>query len=60
VLVEGVSRRQILRETGMHRQTLKKILEQNNLLVLGLGDFRQRQNFRPSDPELIGRLATVS
>jgi transposase len=27
VLVEGVSRRQILRETGMHRQTLKKILE---------------------------------
>ena len=25
VLVEGVSRRQILRETGMHRQTLKKI-----------------------------------
>jgi transposase len=27
VLVDGVSRRQILRETGMHRQTLKKILE---------------------------------
>jgi len=27
VLVEGVSRRQILRETGMHRKTLKKILE---------------------------------
>ena len=27
VLVEGVSRRQILRETGMHRQTLQKILE---------------------------------
>ena len=27
VLVEGDSRRQILRETGMHRQTLKKILE---------------------------------
>jgi len=27
VLVEGVSRRQILRETGMPRQTLKKILE---------------------------------
>jgi transposase len=26
VLVEGVSRRQILRETGMHWQTLKKIL----------------------------------
>lgn len=26
VLVEGVSRRQILRETGMHRRTLKKIL----------------------------------
>lgn len=27
VLVAGDSRRQILRETGMHRQTLKKILE---------------------------------
>ena len=27
VLVEGVSRRQILRETGMHWLTLKKILE---------------------------------
>jgi transposase len=27
VLVDGVSRRQILRETGMHRLTLKKILE---------------------------------
>src|ERR1035437_8923631 len=27
VLVEGVSRRQIFRETGMHRLTLKKILE---------------------------------
>lgn len=27
VLVEGVSRRQILRETGMHWQTLKKVLE---------------------------------
>ena len=27
VLIEGVSRRQILRETGMHRNTLKKILE---------------------------------
>ena len=26
VLVEGVSRREILRKTGMHRQTLKKIL----------------------------------
>ena len=26
VLVEGVSRRQILRETGMHWKTLKKIL----------------------------------
>lgn len=29
VLVEGVSRRQILRETGMHWQTLKKVLEQS-------------------------------
>ena len=27
VLVEGVSRRQILRETGMHWLTLKRILE---------------------------------
>ena len=27
VLAGGVSRRQILRETGMHRKTLKKILE---------------------------------
>ena len=26
VLVEGVSRRQILRETGMHWRTLRKIL----------------------------------
>ena len=27
VLVAGVSRRQILRETGMHPKTLKQILE---------------------------------
>lgn len=27
VLVEGVSRRQILRETGMHWRTVSKILE---------------------------------
>jgi hypothetical protein len=27
VLVEGVSRRQVLRETGMHWRTLRKILE---------------------------------
>ena len=27
VLVDGVSRRQILRETGMHWLTLKKVLE---------------------------------
>lgn len=27
VLVDGVSRREILRKTGMHRKTLKKILE---------------------------------
>ena len=27
VLVEGVSRRQILRETGMHWQTLRKMLK---------------------------------
>ena len=26
VLIEGVSKRQILRETGMHWQTLEKIL----------------------------------
>ena len=28
VLREGVSKRQIMRETGMHWETLKKILEQ--------------------------------
>ena len=27
VLVEGVSRRQIIRETGMHWETLQKILQ---------------------------------
>jgi len=27
VLIEGISRRQILRETGLHWKTLKKILE---------------------------------
>ena len=27
VLAGGVSRREILRQTGMHRKTLKKILE---------------------------------
>ena len=27
VLVEGVSRRQVQRETGMHRKTIKKVLE---------------------------------
>lgn len=31
VLVEGVSKRQILRETGMHYRTLEKILEQSSI-----------------------------
>jgi transposase len=30
VLVDGVSRREILRQTGMHRKTLKKILEHSS------------------------------
>lgn len=38
VLVEGVSRRQILRETGLHWQTLKKILEHS-----GPPGYRQAQ-----------------
>jgi DNA invertase Pin-like site-specific DNA recombinase len=37
VLAGGVSRRQILRETGMHRKTLKKILEHvSGRAVLGI------------------------
>ena len=38
VLVEGVSRRQVLRETGMHWKTLKKILENS-----GPPGYRQSQ-----------------
>ena len=38
VLVEGVSRRQILRETGLHWKTLKKILEHS-----GPPGYRQNQ-----------------
>ncbi|NIA06508.1 MAG: hypothetical protein GWP14_02535 [Actinobacteria bacterium] len=34
VLVEGVSRREILRRTGMHWQTLQKILTHSSLAVL--------------------------
>jgi len=38
VLVEGVSRRQILRETGLHWKTLRKVLEHSRP-----PGYRQRQ-----------------
>jgi hypothetical protein len=44
VLVEGVSRRQILRETGMHWLTLKKILEHSEGMVLGVATFLATKN----------------
>lgn len=44
VLVEGVSKRQILRETGMHRVTLEKILEHST--------GRDRQRHQPEQTPL--------
>src|SRR5512134_2548136 len=47
VLVEGVSRRQILRETGMHWQTLKKILEHSQPPGYRQARTRTRQKLGP-------------
>ena len=47
VLVEGVSRRQILRETGMHWLTLKKILEHSEPPGYRQQEPRQRKKLGP-------------
>ena len=47
VLVEGVSRRQVLRETGMHWQTLKKILEHSQPPGYRQARTRTRQKLGP-------------
>jgi len=49
VLVDGVSRRQILRERGRHRQTLKKIL-----------DHSEPPGYRQQQPQLRKKLGGVS
>ena len=52
VLAEGVSRRQILRETGMHWLTLKKILEHSQ----PPGYRQQRPRRKPKLAPYLGRL----
>ena len=47
VLVEGVSRRQILRETGMHWKTLKKILTHSEPPGYRLRKARPKQKLGP-------------
>ena len=47
VLVEGVSRRQILRETGMHWRTLKKMLEHTEPPGYQQKEARQRKKLGP-------------
>lgn len=47
VLVEGVSKRQILRETGMHWTTLEKILSHSSPPGYQLKDLRQKPKLGP-------------
>jgi len=55
VLVEGVSRRQIQRETGMHWRTLQKVLQHSQLL----GYRQQRQRSKPKLGDYVGRIEQI-
>jgi hypothetical protein len=55
VLVEGVSRRQILRETGMHWLTLRKILEHSQPPGYRQQKARPRQKLGP----YLGRIEQI-
>jgi len=55
VLVEGISRRQILRETGMHWQTLRKILEHSQ----PPGYRRQRPRPKNKLDPYLGRIGQI-
>ena len=55
VLVEGVSKRQILRETGMHWTTLEKILEHRE----PPGYQRRREPAKPKIGPFLGWVAEV-
>ena len=52
VLVEGVSRRQILRETGLHWRTLKKILEHPEPPGYQQKQARQRRKLGPFEARI--------
>ena len=52
VLVEGVSRRQILRETGMHWRTLKKMLEHAEPPDYQQNQARPRQKLGPFEERI--------
>ena len=52
VLVEGVRKRQIIRETGMHWETLKKILEHSEPPGYRQRQKRQRKKLEPYLPKI--------
>jgi hypothetical protein len=52
VLVEGVSRRQIIRETGMHWETLQKILTHSEPPGYRQGRPRPRNKLGPYLPKI--------
>ena len=52
VLVEGVSKREILRETGLHWQTLEKILEHSSPPGYRLQEPRERPKLGPFLPRI--------
>ena len=52
VLVEGVRKRQIIRETGMHWETLKKILEHSEPPGYRQRQARQRKKLEPYLPKI--------
>ncbi len=52
VLVEGVSRRQILRETGMHWKTLRKILEHSGPPGYRQSEPRPRRKIGPYEERI--------
>ena len=55
VLVEGISKRQILRETGMHWTTLEKILAQSE----PPGYCQAKPRFKPKIGPWLGRIETI-
>ena len=55
VLVEGVSRRQVLRETGMHWKTLAKILENSE----PPGYRQEKRRGRPKLGEYLDRIEEI-